>query len=95
MPALGISDVCGSLAMKTKLILSFMFNHFTRFYEKLLEDEAIRHKTRKGLVGLSPALQGVPWPVIQRENRRYAGKEAFSGDSPASWKGRKAAKEGV
>lgn len=64
MPTLGISDVCGSFAMKRKLILCSIYNHFTRFYEKQLEDEAMHRKTGKELVGLIAALHRVLWPLI-------------------------------
>lgn len=56
--------------MKRKLILCFIYNHFSRFYEKQLEDEARCHRTGKELVGLIPALHGVLWPVRDIQGRR-------------------------
>jgi len=45
VPTPGGSDVGGSFAMKRKLILCFVYNHFTRFYGKQLEDEAMNCKS--------------------------------------------------
>jgi len=85
MPTLGIPDVSGRTpATIRKLILCFIYNHFTRFYEKQLEDEAMHHKTGKEPVSLIPALHGVLWPVIWGVNQSYAGNEAFVGASLAS-----------
>lgn len=84
MPTLGISDVCGSFVMKKKLILCFIYNRFTKFYKKQLEDEAMHHKTGKELLGLIPALHRFPWPGILGVNQGYAGKQIFVGDSHAS-----------
>lgn len=55
--------------------MCFIYSHFTGFYEKQLEDEAMHHKTGKELVGLIPALRGVLWPVIRGVNQSHAGKE--------------------
>lgn len=96
MPTLGILNVRGSFVMKRKLILCFIYNHFTRFYEKQLEDEATHHKTGKELVGLIPALHRFPWPGIWwGVNQDYAGKQTFVSDSRASWKSWKATRKGA
>lgn len=45
MATLGISDGCGSFAMKQKLLLCFIYNHFSRVYEKQPEGEAMPYET--------------------------------------------------
>lgn len=87
MAALGISDGCGSFATKQKLLLCFIYNHFSRVYEKQLEGEAMPCKTEKELFGLIPSCHGVLWSVIWGVKQSHVGKESFIGDSPDSWKG--------
>lgn len=52
----GISDGCGSFAMKQKFLLCFIYNHFTGVYEEQLEGETMPYKTEKELFGLIPSL---------------------------------------
>lgn len=73
MATLGISDGCGSFAMKRKLLLCFIYNHFSRVYEKQLEGEAMSYKTEKELFGLIPSRHGVLQSVIWGVNQSRVG----------------------